>query len=78
MKSPQPPLEQHFRINDLSNKWGISRRTAIRLVDQKMEKVPVIQGPRPRFGRIKRRYTTRLVPESIVQQIYKEMLGGPK
>jgi len=72
----QLPLEQHFRINDISSKLGISRRTVIRWVDEKINKVPTIEKPRSRHGRIVRKYTTRLIPESVVRQIYNELLGS--
>jgi hypothetical protein len=67
-------LEQHYRINQLAKQWGLSRRTVIRLVDQYMLKVPKLGRSRSRFGPIRRGYTTRSVPESIVQKIYHDLL----
>jgi hypothetical protein len=73
----QQALERHYRINQLVQLWSLSRRSIIRLVDQKMGKVPTIGKRRSRYGPIKRPYVTRTIPEGIVHQIYKDLLKGP-
>jgi hypothetical protein len=67
-------LEQHYRVNQLVKLWGLSRRTIIRLVDLHMLKVPKLGKSRSRFGPIKRSYTTRSVPQSLVEKIYRDLL----
>jgi hypothetical protein len=71
-------LEQHYRINQLVELWGFSRRSVIRLVDQYMGNVPSLGKKRSRFGPIKRPYVSRSIPESIVRQIYKDLLEGAR
>ena len=67
-------LGRHFRVDDLVERWGISRRAVIRLVDEHTEKIPTVGKKRSRFGPIRREYRTRLVPESVVEKIYKDLL----
>jgi hypothetical protein len=70
----QIPLEQHFRVNQLAERLGVSRRSVIRKVDQYSGKVARLGRGRSRFGRITRPYVVRLVPETVVRQIYKDLL----
>jgi hypothetical protein len=67
-------LGRHFRVDDLVERWGISRRAVIRLVDEHTGKVPVMGKKRSRFGPIRREYRTRLIPESLAEKIYKDLL----
>ncbi len=69
-------FEKHYRINDLVALWGLSRRTIIRLVDEYGAQVPKVEKHRSRFGPIKPRHVVRLVPESLVNRIYRERLMG--
>jgi hypothetical protein len=65
-------LGKHFRVDQLVERWGISRRAVIKLVDEELG-VPGLGEARSRFGPIKRQYRTRMIPESIARKIYKKL-----
>ena len=57
-------MEQHFRINEVSQMMGVSHQTATRI----FEDLPGVKVHGDRTGnKKKRRYRTLLVPESVLK-----------
>jgi len=72
--------QQHFTIQQLAGLWARSSRTVSRILDEYERlhpgRIPVRQARLSRFGRLRRSYRTRMVPESEAQRIYNELLLG--
>jgi hypothetical protein len=69
-------LEKHFRVDQLVERLGISRRSVTKLVDKHMPQVRVLGQKRRQFGPLRRKYCSRLIPESVVLKIAAELLGA--
>jgi hypothetical protein len=64
-------IEQHYRVRDVVRLLGLSERTVRRLIEQEpgVRVMAAQRGSRRR----KRRYTTCLVPESVLERMLRRM-----
>lgn len=70
-------LEQHYTIKELAKLWGVSRHKVTDVVAKYKHLIPNFQlKSRSRFGPIKGQYDELRIPKSLVEQIYRDLLGG--
>lgn len=63
-------IEQHWRVNDVAERLGVSPKTVRRLFEDR----PGVRIIGDRTGtRTKRPYKTLLIPESLLQKVKKEL-----
>lgn len=66
-------LERHFSPKDLTEAWGLSV-TKVRRLFQNEPGVLLIGEPSRRLGKkLKRRYFTMRIPESVATRVYERM-----
>lgn len=63
--------ERHYRVDDVSEMWNISKDTVRRMF---LNEPGVVRFARPR-SKYKRSYTTILIPESVLNRVYRQMLN---
>jgi len=69
-------MEQHYRVMDLSNKWGVDRSTIKRHLPQYMHLIPDFNRKRrSRMGPIKRPYQMLRIPQSVAERIYRDIMS---
>lgn len=69
--------EQHYTPKELATLWGVSRQTVSDRLKEYLHLIPDFNTkPRSRFGPIKRPYAELRIPKSVVEQIYRDLLGG--
>ena len=69
--------EQHYAPAEIAQKWGLSD-TKVRRLFQDEPDVLRIGEPSRRLGRkLKRRYYTLRIPESVAERVYKRMFRNP-
>ena len=69
--------EQHYAPAEVAKQWGLSD-TKVRRIFENEPDVLRIGEPSRRLGRkLKRRYYTLRIPESVVERVYKRMCRNP-
>jgi hypothetical protein len=67
-RTAEASVEQHFSVKELSELWGLSERTARRLIEQEPGVIRIHQSSRG-----KRSYRRVQVPASIAARIYRKI-----
>jgi len=68
-QAPSDTFEKHYSINEISQLWGLSRRTIRRIFEQE----PGIIELTNHKSRHKRAYVTRRVPESVLRRVHHKL-----
>ena len=67
----QPTIsEKHFKVEEVADLWNMSTNTVRRIF---LNEPGSIQYSRPR-SKYKRGYTTILIPESVLNRVYRLMM----
>jgi hypothetical protein len=70
-------FEQHYGIMELARMWGVSRHKMTDVVEKYKHLIPNFQlKTRSRFGPIKGKYDELRIPKSVVELIYRDLMGG--
>lgn len=62
--------EPHYKVDEVAELWNMSPDTVRRIF---LEEPGVIRYMRPR-SKYKRRYSTILIPESVLNRVYRRMM----